>query len=107
MNHKDRIDAIARDLQRYRPVAATPTDGGDRCIFVFDIIPHHTLPWSKGIDVDMASASAESVGMLMEDWKASIRNAIASGAHSPTIQRAIAVHGIKAVREAMKPCPLH
>ncbi len=107
MSLRDRANSIASELQHYRPVAVTPTDGGNRVVFVFDIIPHHTLPWTKGIDVDAASASRDSVSLLMEDWKSSVRSAIATGSHSPTIQRAIAVHGIKAVKEALKPWPIH
>lgn len=100
---RDQANAIARSLSHYRPVAATPVDGNDRIIFVFDIIPHESLPWTKGIEVEAVTASRDTVSLLMEDWKRGVLHAIATNSPSPVVRRAIAVHGIKAVKKALQP----
>lgn len=107
MSLKDRANSIARELKHYRPVTAEPVDFGDRMIFVFDIIPHETLPWTKGVEIESVTASAETVSMLMEDWKKKIRSDLMMNRPSPPVVRAIEVHGLAAVKAAVKPWPTH
>ncbi len=101
MSIRDKANAIARELQELRPIAATPVDAGDRIIFVFDIIPHESQPWTKGIEIEAESASRDTVLLLMSDWKKKIRTDILMNRPSPPVQQAIAVHGLAAVKRAV------
>lgn len=103
MTPRDKANSIARELSHYRPVAATPVDLNERIIFIFDIIPHSSLPWTKGIEVEASTASRDTVSLLMEDWKAHVLRDIATNDPSPVVRKAIAVHGINAVKKALRP----
>lgn len=98
---KAKANAIAAELKHLRPVTAQPVDFGERFHFVFDIIPHETLAWSKGIEVEAANASAPAVELLMADWKKKIRVDLLMNRPSPAVQRAIKVHGLAAVQRAV------
>jgi len=101
MTPQEKADSVARDIGSPRLIAATPVDFGDRIIFVFDIISHETLPWTKGVEVEAVTASRDSVLLLMNDWKAKVRDDINHNRPSPAVQKAIQVHGMKAVRKAL------
>jgi len=98
---QEKADSVARDIGSPKLVAATPVDFGDRIIFVFDIIPHETLPWSKGVEVETVTASRDSVLIVLNDWKARVLDQINRNMPSPVVQKAIKVHGMKAVRKAL------
>lgn len=98
---QEKADSIARDINSPRLVSATPVDFGDRFIFVFDIIPHETLPWAKGVEIEAVTASRDSVLIVLNDWKARVLHDINNNRPSPVVQKAIQVHGMKAVRKAL------
>lgn len=101
MTPQEKADSVARDIASPRLIAATPVDFGDRIIFVFDIIPHETLPWTKGVEVEASTASRDSVLIVFKDWKARVLDDINQNRPSAVVQKAIQVHGMKAVRKAL------
>ncbi len=98
---KTKAHALARELNAFNPVAATASPDGRTILIAFDVIPHPSLPWSRAVEVEAEHASYPVVVRLMDDWKQGVRNAIAINDPSPAVRKAIAVHGIRAVKKAL------
>lgn len=63
--------------------------------------------WRKAVTVQAASATPQAVLHLMNVWKAEKLAETSLLEPSETLRYAINIYGLEAVREALKPWPIH
>lgn len=100
-------DQIAKALAPYGATDAETWQDGSISILFYLIGNPTGMAWRKAIKCAGQGATPQSVLHLMNEWKRDTLMSIGFGKHSDTIQYALKTYGESAVKEALKPCPLH